>query len=73
MSLFDRGEDEAFKGAMHGSTLTLCAVMGAYNWAVWKKPGRGTGWHLFSAVVYGVVSILEIIQVCRHTKGSCGS
>lgn len=64
MSLFDSG-NETFKGAIHGGALVLNMEMAAYNWTVWLK--RGTAWHLFSAVVYTAFTLLEGVQVARHT------
>ena len=64
VSLFDSG-DEAFKAANHGAALVLALQMGVYNSIVYRK--RGTGWHLFSAVVYSSLALLEVVQVYRHT------
>ncbi len=65
MSLFD-SQDHYFKMAIHGATCVLAAEMGAYNAIVYRK--RGTCWHLFSAIVYGSLMVLELVQVRRHRQ-----
>lgn len=68
MSLFDEHQDEGFKAACHGATLTLGALLCAYNTKV-AQSARGQGWHRFSAVTYALLCGLELIQIGRHLGG----
>ena len=66
MSLFDADHDHHFKSAIHGGLLVLAVETCAYNTIVFHK--RGGRWHFFSALVYGGLVILEVIQVGKHQR-----
>lgn len=65
MDFYDERANQTLKGACHGATLALVALMGAYHAHVWRSP-RGTPWHFWSAVVYISLGALEIVQIARH-------
>lgn len=67
MSLWDDGQNEALKCAVHGASCVLMAEQAAYNLAVWRS-GRGRCRHLFAGSVYLVITILECVQVSRHIR-----
>ena len=66
MRLFNSGEQEPLKIAVHGSLLALVAVCAGYNAiAFCLRRDR----HLaFNVAVYGALVALEVRQVKRHME-----
>ncbi len=58
------GEQEAFKGAVHGAACVLAAAMAAYNIAAWCfRRERHLG---INAVVYTLATAWEVKQTLHH-------
>lgn len=66
MTLYDEGQHEALKGAVHGAMIPLCALAFAYNWQVCRRPERREWWHVVNVGLYGAVLMWEMAQVARH-------
>lgn len=67
MSLWDDGQNEFLKGAVHGMSGLLMLGKAVYNTAV-AKSSRGRQWHAVCAALYWAGLGLEIYQVMRHVR-----
>ena len=60
------GENEAFKGAVHGAGGVLAAAMAAYNIAAWCYRRE---LHLgINAIVYTLATVWEAKQTAHHLQ-----
>lgn len=67
MSLYNQGENEGLKGAVHGSLLTLSCLALNHNAMAYQI--RPSGYLRFNKWFYLVVVVVEVYQVFRHIKG----
>ena len=64
MSILESGTREGVKAAVHGMTLGLVAVMGAYNAAAWLQRRQP---HLaMNAAIYAALTFFEYMHVGHH-------
>ncbi len=64
LSILENGSSELVKAVVHGMSLSLVAVMGAYNLAAWLQRRQR---HLaFNALVYAALVLFEYQHVCHH-------
>jgi len=66
MSLYDEGQNEFLKGAVHGATLGLGVLMTGYNMTAHRK--RPTGRLLFNKLFYSALVVVELYQLWHHSE-----
>jgi hypothetical protein len=64
------GEQEMFKGGVHGAACAIAAAMAAYNFAAWCfRRDRHLG---ANAVIYTLATGWEVKQTMRHLRRCSG-